>query len=68
MNLAPTELDKSRQVHLEALGRAPARGRLQGRRVLVVGAGQRDSPDEDPPVGNGRAISVLLAREGASVA
>jgi NAD(P)-dependent dehydrogenase (short-subunit alcohol dehydrogenase family) len=68
MNLAPTELDPSRQVHLEAMGRAPARGRLQGRRVLVIGAGQRDIPDEDPPVGNGRAISVLLAREGASLA
>ncbi len=42
-------------------------GRLTGKRVLVVGAGTQPSPDPDPPVGNGRAISVLAAREGASV-
>lgn len=38
-------------------------GRMAGKRALVVGAGQ-------PPhevVGNGRAISLLLAREGAEV-
>ncbi|MGW7380469.1 SDR family NAD(P)-dependent oxidoreductase [Streptomyces sp. NPDC054794] len=42
--------------------------RLAGRKVLVVGAGTR--PDDDPhaPVGNGRAIAVLAAREGADVA
>lgn len=51
----------------ESLGNAPGRGRLEGRRILVVGAGQRDSPEEDPPVGNGRAISCLVAREGATV-
>jgi NAD(P)-dependent dehydrogenase (short-subunit alcohol dehydrogenase family) len=67
MNLAPTDLDPSRQMHPETLGRAPGRGRLQGRRVLVIGAGQRSIPDEDPPIGNGRAISVLCAREGASL-
>jgi NAD(P)-dependent dehydrogenase (short-subunit alcohol dehydrogenase family) len=43
-------------------------GRLVGRRVLVVGAGTRPSPEPDSPLGNGRAISVLAAREGASVA
>ncbi|WP_119727696.1 SDR family NAD(P)-dependent oxidoreductase [Thermomonospora amylolytica] len=45
----------------------PAR-RLAGRRLLVIGAGTR--PDDDPraPVGNGRAISIVAAREGASVA
>ena len=42
--------------------------RLSGRRVFVVGAGTRPSDDPDAPVGNGRAISVLAAREGASVA
>jgi NAD(P)-dependent dehydrogenase (short-subunit alcohol dehydrogenase family) len=42
--------------------------RLEGRRVLVVGAGTRRSDDPDEPVGNGRAISVLAAREGAAVA
>jgi NAD(P)-dependent dehydrogenase (short-subunit alcohol dehydrogenase family) len=68
MNLAPTEPDASRQVHAATLGRAPVRGRLQGRRVLVVGAGQRSIPEEAPPVGNGRAISLLFAREGASLA
>jgi NAD(P)-dependent dehydrogenase (short-subunit alcohol dehydrogenase family) len=52
----------------ESLGAAPGRGRLSGRRVLVVGAGTRPSPEPDPPLGNGRAISVLAAREGAAVA
>jgi NAD(P)-dependent dehydrogenase (short-subunit alcohol dehydrogenase family) len=68
MNLAPDELDPSRQMHIESLGREAGRGRLRGRRVLVVGAGQRDIPEERPPIGNGRAISVLCAREGAQVA
>ena len=52
----------------EATGSAPGRGRLTGRRVLVVGAGTRPSPEPDPPIGNGRAISVLAARKGAAVA
>src|SRR4051812_43029295 len=43
-------------------------GRLAGRRILVVGAGTRRSTDPDAPIGNGRAISVLAAREGAAVA
>src|SRR6476469_2625407 len=43
-------------------------GRLTERRVLVLGAGTRPSSDPDAPIGNGRAISVLAAREGASVA
>ncbi len=68
MNLAPTELDPSRQMHLETLGRAPSSGRLRDRCVLVVGAGQRDIDEANPPIGNGRAISVLFAREGARVA
>jgi NAD(P)-dependent dehydrogenase (short-subunit alcohol dehydrogenase family) len=42
--------------------------RLAGRNVLVVGAGTRTSDDPDAPIGNGRAISVLAAREGAAVA
>jgi len=41
--------------------------RLAGRRVLVVGAGTQRSDDPDAPVGNGRAIAVLAAREGAAV-
>jgi NAD(P)-dependent dehydrogenase (short-subunit alcohol dehydrogenase family) len=52
----------------EARGEASGRGRLEGRRILVVGAGQEDHGIEDPPIGNGRAMSVLFAREGASVA
>ena len=41
--------------------------RLAGRRVLVMGAGTQTGGDPDAPVGNGRAISVLAAREGATV-
>lgn len=41
---------------------------LEGKRVLVVGAGTRPSDDPEAPVGNGRAISVVAAREGAVVA
>jgi NAD(P)-dependent dehydrogenase (short-subunit alcohol dehydrogenase family) len=52
----------------ESAGTAPGRGRLTGRRVLVVGGGQMDIGEADTPIGNGRAISVLFAREGAAVA
>jgi NAD(P)-dependent dehydrogenase (short-subunit alcohol dehydrogenase family) len=52
----------------ETQGTAPGRGRLIGRRIVVVGAGTRASDDPDAPVGNGRAIAVLCAREGADVA
>ncbi len=41
---------------------------LHGRKVLVVGAGTRPSPDDDGPIGNGRAICVVAARAGATVA
>ena len=52
----------------EAKGEAPGRGRLRGRKILVVGGGQSiNSFDPNPPVGNGRACCVLLAREGATV-
>jgi NAD(P)-dependent dehydrogenase (short-subunit alcohol dehydrogenase family) len=51
----------------EARGETPGRGRMVGRRVLVVGAGQADYHMENQPIGNGRAISLLLAREGAKV-
>lgn len=44
------------------------RGVLEGRRVLVVGAGTRPSDDADAPMGNGRATSLAAAREGATVA
>ena len=64
----PSEVDPSRQTFAETLGKAPGRGRLAGRRILVVGGGQRATVDENPPVGNGRAISLLFAREGAQIA
>jgi NAD(P)-dependent dehydrogenase (short-subunit alcohol dehydrogenase family) len=60
--------EKSEASVAEARGEAPGRGRLEGRRILVVGAGQEDHGIEDPPIGNGRAMSILFGREGASVA
>src|SRR5258708_37058898 len=59
-----------RAVHMprESAGSAPGRARLEGRRILVVGGGQMDIGEPDTPIGNGRAISVLCAREGARVA
>jgi NAD(P)-dependent dehydrogenase (short-subunit alcohol dehydrogenase family) len=40
---------------------------LHGRCITVVGAGTQASRDPDPPPGNGRAIAIRAAREGASV-
>src|SRR5579862_5173328 len=57
-----------RPMSAESQGEAPARGRLIGRRVLVVGGGQRTVDAATDPIGNGRAMSVLFAREGAHVA
>jgi NAD(P)-dependent dehydrogenase (short-subunit alcohol dehydrogenase family) len=65
---APKQIDPSASLHAETLGQARSHGRLKGRRIIVVGAGQRTIVDGDPPVGNGRAMSVLFAREGAYVA
>lgn len=62
--LAP---NPSRQMFPEALGTAPGRGRMAGRRIVVVGAGQQ-AEGPDLPVGNGRAMALLCAREGAAVA
>jgi NAD(P)-dependent dehydrogenase (short-subunit alcohol dehydrogenase family) len=45
-----------------------AEGRLVGHRILVVGAGTRRSEDPEAPMGNGRAIAVRAALEGAAVA
>ncbi|MBP6014853.1 MAG: SDR family oxidoreductase [Alphaproteobacteria bacterium] len=60
--------DGARPLAAESRGEAPGRGRLNGRRVLVVGGGQDTRGLDDPPVGNGRAMCVLFAREGARVA
>jgi NAD(P)-dependent dehydrogenase (short-subunit alcohol dehydrogenase family) len=59
-----------RIVHLPAPSRGEAKGlaRLVGRRILVVGGGQMDIGETDTPIGNGRAMCVLFAREGAGVA
>src|SRR3982074_1373210 len=65
---APKHLDPSASIHPETLGQAKPHGRLAGRRIIVVGAGQRRIVDEDPPVGKGGAVWVVFAREGATVA
>lgn len=52
----------------EAKGLAPALQRLKGKRFLVVGGGQRVVDAQSDPVGNGRAMCRLFAREGAHVA
>lgn len=57
-----------RPLGAESSGTAPGRGRLNGRRVLVVGGGQRIFDAATDPIGNGRAMSLLFAREGAQVA
>lgn len=57
-----------RPLAAETQGLAPGRGRLKGRRIIVVGGGQDDRGQDDAPVGNGRAMSILFAREGARVA
>jgi len=52
----------------ESRGAAPGRGRLVGKSMIVVGGGQSVNDfDPDPPVGNGKATALLLAREGATV-
>ena len=60
--------DQTRPMPAESRGEAPGRDRLKGRRILVVGGGQDARGLEDAPVGNGRAMSILFAREGAKVA
>src|SRR3954466_3795918 len=69
MDEAPNTADADRRtLPQSARGHTPGRGRLAGRRILVVGGGQSDHGLDDPPIGNGRAMSVLCAREGATVA
>jgi NAD(P)-dependent dehydrogenase (short-subunit alcohol dehydrogenase family) len=60
--------DPPREPGDASAGRTPGRARLDGRRILVVGGGQATHGLEEAPVGNGRAMSVLFAREGAAVA
>jgi NAD(P)-dependent dehydrogenase (short-subunit alcohol dehydrogenase family) len=69
MSDQPAERERHvRPPSAESLGTAPGRGRLKGRRVLVVGGGQRIFDAATDPIGNGRAMSLLFAREGAHVA
>jgi NAD(P)-dependent dehydrogenase (short-subunit alcohol dehydrogenase family)/uncharacterized protein (DUF1330 family) len=49
----------------EASGSAPSRARMANRRVVMVGGGQTDFQLQNQPIGNGRALAMLLAREGA---
>ncbi|MFL5913599.1 MAG: SDR family NAD(P)-dependent oxidoreductase [Gaiellaceae bacterium] len=51
-----------------AAGTASPSERLAGRRIVVVGGGSQAAGDPDAPPSNGQAISILAAREGASVA
>lgn len=59
-----------RDVEAIRRGAVPAPTGLPGRRLLVIGGGQDDrgQAPADTPVGNGRAIAVLAARQGARVA
>jgi NAD(P)-dependent dehydrogenase (short-subunit alcohol dehydrogenase family) len=46
----------------------PMAKRLSGKVAIVTGAGSRTAGPDGPVVGNGRATSIMLAREGARVA
>lgn len=53
---------------VDPLARRPGSGRLAGRVAVVVGGGQADPVDPaDMTIGNGRATSIVFAREGAKV-
>ena len=64
---SPVAIEEGGGLPGEALGTAPGRGRMVGRRVVIVGGGQTNFQLEDQPIGNGRALAVLLGREGAHV-
>jgi len=55
-------------LHDASTGTASAGRLLSGRRLLVIGGGQQTYDMPDAPIGIGRAISILAAREGAHVA
>lgn len=57
-----------RPLAAESEGKAVGRARLASRRILIVGGGQRVIDRDTDPIGNGRAMSLLFAREGAHVA
>lgn len=55
------------QVPATVLGKEPGYGTMAGKGILVIGGGQRVVDPASDPVGNGRAMSLLAAREGATV-
>lgn len=61
------DIDPKRQIFSATCGTQAGRARLEGRRIVIVGAGQQSTADIDT-VGTGRAMSILFAREGAAVA
>ena len=63
----PAGARRSGGVGVDGGGGGRMTGLLAGRSITVVGAGTQPSRDPDAPVGNGRAIAVRAAREGASV-
>jgi len=57
-----------RPLSAQSQGMAAGNNRLAGRKILIVGGGQRIHDAAIDPVGNGRAMALLCAREGARVA
>ncbi len=67
MSTDNSDISAAAQMFATAHGTEEARNRLASRRILVVGAGQRPCPNGET-MGNGRAMSLLFAKEGAKVA
>lgn len=61
-------MDSKHSLPATAAGTAPGAFRLEGRRIVVIGGGSRGVGDPGAPPGNGQAIAILAAREGAAVA
>jgi NAD(P)-dependent dehydrogenase (short-subunit alcohol dehydrogenase family) len=45
----------------------PRARRLQGKVAIITGAGSRPAGTEQPILGNGKAMAIMFAREGAQV-
>jgi NAD(P)-dependent dehydrogenase (short-subunit alcohol dehydrogenase family) len=46
----------------------PKARRLQGKVAIITGAGSRPADTQQPILGNGKAMAIMFAREGAQVA